>query len=91
MLKEYCQSCGRLMQRKPDFGTEKNGTLSRSFCRKCYIKGEFIEPALTRWQMIERLVPKEMRSKRISYIEALISTNKLLSGLERWRARQFWN
>ncbi len=91
MSEEYCQSCGRLIRRKHDCGTEKDGTENRSYCRKCYSNGLFTEPSMTRWQMIEKLVPDRMERRRLSYIEALIETNQLLSGLNRWRSRQFWN
>lgn len=91
MLVEYCQSCGRLLRRKPDRGTERDGTPSSSYCRKCYLNGSFTEPSLTRWQMIERLLPERMEHAHLSYIEALIEANRLLSGLDRWRTRQFWN
>jgi len=90
MLKEYCQSCGRIINNPGGWGTEADGSLNHDFCRECYVDGWFTEPRLTRWQIISRIVPLWMKEKNLTYREALIEANYFISGLRRWQTTKMW-
>ena len=87
----YCQSCGRRVHKNTDYGTEADGSLNRNYCIKCYKEGRFTEPNLTRTQMVARIVPIYMEEKKLSYRQALIYANYLVSELRRWQTQHMWN
>lgn len=52
---QNCQSCSRIFNSLVKKGTESNGEINYSFCEKCYSKGKFKEPKLTKYDVIERI------------------------------------
>jgi hypothetical protein len=47
----FCQSCGRPLDRSEVLGTEKDGSKSTIYCIVCYREGEFTQPELTLEEM----------------------------------------
>ena len=43
MIEKICQSCGMPITKKEQFGTDKDGKMSKFFCKYCYKNGEFID------------------------------------------------
>lgn len=90
MSEECCQSCGCIIFKQEEFGTESNGSMSRDFCHACYTQGKFTDPTLTRWQVVSRIIPQWMQNKHLSYRDALIQANFFISRLRRWHTNQMW-
>lgn len=69
MEEKYCQSCGMPMGETDDlYGTEKDGTKSREYCKYCYENGAFTAD-VTMEQMIDDCV-KPMLEENPSMTEA---------------------
>jgi hypothetical protein len=49
--KTFCQSC--YMPITTDFGTEKDGKLSKEYCSYCYQNGKWTSPDITFDEIIE--------------------------------------
>jgi len=43
MEKRICQSCGMPIENDSQLGTNKDGSLSKDYCKYCYKDGEFID------------------------------------------------
>lgn len=49
---KYCIRCGMpLAKDDSNRGTEKNGSLSSTFCNNCYVNGEVLNPDITKQEM----------------------------------------
>lgn len=82
---EFCQSCSMPLDRPEMTGTEKDGTLSKEYCRYCYQNGEFTSPAMTLEEMKE-LVKNEMEKRHIS-TDVIDRAVTALPYLKRWRSK----
>ena len=80
--KSICQSCGSPLMKETDRGTEKGGTFTEAYCRRCYWQGVFTEPQMTVDQMKEtiRLKMLEMNFPRFL---AILMANRVYT-LKRW-------
>ena len=43
MKNKICQSCGMPISGEEQFGTNKNGSLNKDYCKYCFENGEFID------------------------------------------------
>ena len=65
------------------FGTEKDGSPSRDYCKYCYQRGEFTRPGLTLDEMKERMA--KMMDKEKLPKDILETAIHRLPQLKRWR------
>lgn len=79
-----CQSCGMPMQMDGDFGTERNGSRSREYCRFCFRNGKFSDEGIS---MKEKIRKNVEIAKKMGMPEA--KARELAEGtipkLKRWR------
>jgi len=78
-----CQSCSIPLD-EGFFGTESDGSQSLDYCRFCYEKGEFLEPAMTAELMIARTVDFMTRKLKIPEAKAREFTRAVIPKLKRW-------
>jgi len=79
-----CQSCAAVLRRPADFGTDESGKRSEKFCRHCYCDGRFVEPFVTRDEMVAR-VAMQLRLGGLHDCSAFRDVAAAISSLERWR------
>ena len=79
-----CQSCGIVMRRSAELGTDRGGRTVRNYCCDCFRDGEFTEPNLT----MEELVARAVHGRWMREVDELAfksAVRGLLANLERWR------
>ena len=86
---ELCQSCGMVLAREEDRGTERDGSRSAEYCRYCYQDGEFTQP-LTLEEQVENnlLALAEWNASAgldLTEGEARAQLLEFLPTLKRWR------
>lgn len=79
-----CQSCGMPIAQNDFFGTEADGKPSKEYCKFCYQNGKFIEPKLTKEQMIERISKFMTEKMKLPEDKAGEIVPKVISSLKRW-------
>jgi len=79
-----CQSCGMPLQGEADHGTERDGRRAIDYCRFCFAKGSFTDPAIALPAMIDRCVRMMAGRGVMPEPEARAVMVKLLPGLKRW-------
>lgn len=86
MMTNMCQSCGMPMGSTDEhYGTEKDGSKSKDYCKYCYKEGAFSSDQ-TMEEMIKTCIPfikedqPEMTDQAISEM-----MNQLLPTLKRWQ------
>jgi hypothetical protein len=52
--RSFCQSCAMPMEKIEDFGTSADESKNKEYCCYCYKNGKFIEPDITKGQMIKK-------------------------------------
>jgi hypothetical protein len=79
-----CQSCGMPMERKKDFGTNADNSISKDYCVHCFQKGRFSYPDMTLKQMIDMLAGMASRMNMTEeQVRKMASKN--LPKLKRWK------
>lgn len=84
MEKRICQSCGMPIASDEQLGTEKDGSISRDYCKYCYADGEFIDK-VSMEEYIERC-SKFGEQAGMSNDEMKALCTKLFPTLKRWKA-----
>ncbi|MEM4366762.1 MAG: zinc ribbon domain-containing protein [Candidatus Anstonellales archaeon] len=79
-----CQSCGMPMV-QGDNGTEKDGTFSPDYCKRCYMDGEFTE-ALEFEEMVEKVANHLVKEMGVGKKEAKEVVEEKLKTLKRWQS-----
>ena len=80
-----CHSCGMLIMKQEEFGSEANHVMNTSYCKYCYWKGQFTEPDITKEQMIEKLADAMKVGKNISDEQAKEMAWGRMRLLKRWK------
>ncbi len=81
---KMCQSCGLPFNEEHKHFIAKEPDGSRSiYCTNCYKDGKFIDPNMTKEDMIELIVP--VLGKAIGEEEARKEMTALLPTLKRWK------
>ena len=82
-MKNFCQSCSMPLHEPALWGTEKDGSASREYCKYCYQRGAFTNPDMTLDEM-RKLVINKMEEKKIpsGIIKKAVSQLPLL---KRWK------
>lgn len=87
-LSTDCHSCYMTFYFNTERGTEKDGSMSRFFCKACYGEGKYLEPDLTFEDAKKRLIAKlqelNYKNRRIKKIE------KNFGKLLRWERLRTW-
>lgn len=78
---KFCQSCGEKFSSMVKFGTEKDKELNKVFCIKCYKKGKFTNPDLTKQDF---KIIYEKKIKDIGLFRKQILRGRFYE-LERWK------
>lgn len=84
MEKRICQSCGMPIASDEQLGTEKDGSISRDYCKYCYADGEFIDK-VSMEEYIE-MCSKFGEQAGMSNDEMKALCTKLFPTLKRWKA-----
>lgn len=80
--KAVCQSCASPILRDLDQGSEKDGTPSEYYCRRCFAWGKFTDPKMTVEEMHE-IVRTRMIGLNFPRFLAKLSANSVYT-LRRW-------
>lgn len=88
MEEKYCQVCGMPMGETDElYGTEKDGSKSKDYCKYCYDKGEVTFKG-TMEDMIEFCVPNMVKANPgISEEEARKRMKVFFPTLKHWQAK----
>lgn len=80
-----CQSCGMLMNKITDFGSNKNRRINKEYCHFCYKDGAFNDPGITMEEKIEKniAIAEKMGMPRD---EAIAKANSIIPTLKRWKS-----
>lgn len=86
-----CQSCGTILIKNSDKGTEIDGCQSEEYCAFCYQQGRFLQD-FTIEELIEILVRhldrwNQDNGVNLTAQEARIELQKLLPTLKRWKTK----
>jgi len=80
--KPVCQSCASPIRSDYEYGTETNGRLTGTYCRRCYRLGSFTDPQMTAAVMHEDLRLRMVEMKFPKFLAKLMA-NKIYT-LARW-------
>jgi hypothetical protein len=83
--KIICQSCGMPMKREEDFGTDKDDSRNREYCRFCFQRGKFTDEGITLNEKIEKLVRIGVSQLGMDEKQARAMAQMKLPGLKRWK------
>ncbi len=84
MEKRICQSCGMPVVSDEQLGTEKDGSISRDYCKYCYADGEFVDK-VSMEEYIE-MCSEFGEQAGMSNDEMKALCTKLFPTLKRWKA-----
>jgi arginine decarboxylase-like protein len=80
-----CQSCGMPLKRDPEGGgTNYDGSKSTMYCSKCYVNGDFQNPAIDTAEKMQAFVKDKLKSMGFPGFIAGMFT-KGIPKLERWK------
>lgn len=79
---KICQSCSMPLDKEELRGTEKDGSLSREYCKYCYQHGNFTHPGLSLNEMKEHMM--SMMDKADLPADILEAAINRLPHLKRW-------
>ena len=68
------------------FGTKKDKTETKEYCKFCYLDGEFTNPNLTQVQMINMSVENMVTEVGFSKQKAQKLANEYIPNLKRWKS-----
>ena len=83
--KQRCQSCGMPFAAEGYYGTNKDLSENKDYCRFCFQKGMFTEPTLTLDGMIEKSVSFMTTNLGFSEQKAREMSVSVISQLKRWK------
>ena len=83
-IRMVCQSCATPLRQEYEKGTEKDGSNSTLYCRRCYRMGAFTDPKMTAEEMHE-IVRVRMVGLKFPRFLAKMSANSIYD-LKRWSA-----
>jgi radical SAM superfamily enzyme len=67
------------------FGTEKNGTETREYCKFCYQDGEYLQPELTVEMMIQMSIDNMTSDLKMDQEKAHELAIQYIPYLKRWK------
>lgn len=73
------------LRRPDDFGTDEAGYRINDYCRHCFVKGAFTEPAITMEQTLERCVTIMAEQHIMPAAQARTLMEETLPRLKRWK------
>ncbi len=84
-LGPFCQSCSMPLRSPDDFGTDEAGYRVNDYCRHCFVRGAFTEPAITMEQMLDRCVRVMADQQIMPAGRARALMQETLPLLKRWK------
>lgn len=86
MQSEYvCQSCGMLIDKPEDLGTNSDLTKNEDYCIFCFHNGIFSEPEISKAEMVGRITQVMMEKTDIPKEQAYLLVDQTVSSLKRWQ------
>lgn len=79
-----CQSCGMKMT-EGFWGSNKDGSESREYCKFCFQEGEFVMPELTSEDMIQLSIHNMTDDLGMEIEKATKIANEYIPKLKRWQ------
>ena len=81
-----CQSCGMPLERNEDFGTNRDGSMNKEYCKFCF-QGRFTDEDITIEQKIAKnvMIAQEMG---IPEDQARQMAENIIPKLKRWRKNE---
>jgi hypothetical protein len=76
------------IRKSEDFGTTATGAKNLDYCWYCFRKGQFLEPDITKEQMIEKVADALKDSQKMPPEKAKAYAEGLIPTLKRWKERQ---
>ena len=83
MTEKICQSCSMPMEKAEQFGTNKDGSVSKDYCIYCYKDGEFIDKVSMEEYIEMSLQFAEQAGMTKEQMKA--HCEKVLPTLKRWK------
>jgi hypothetical protein len=80
--KSICQSCASPVLKEADKGTEKDGSTSPFYCRRCFMTGDFTDLKMTVEKMHEIVRVKMVAMKFPRFLSKQMANN--VYTLKRW-------
>jgi len=80
-----CQSCGLEMIAPGIQGTNADGSENPDYCRFCFREGKFLEPDMTKEQMIEKNASVVSQKSNINMAQAKSMAKLFIPKLKRWK------
>lgn len=86
MENSICQSCGMPLEADLNQGgTNKDGTISDSYCSFCYKDGRFLDEGITLKEKIEKNVQIAMAKMDMPEGKARQMAESVIPSLQRWK------
>ncbi len=86
-----CQSCGMILKKDSDKGTESDGQKSEEYCSFCYQQGQFVQELTVEEQIEHNLQDLDAWNKEtglhLSEQEARDELRQFLPQLKRWQEK----
>ena len=79
----FCQSCSMPLDDLSLLGTEKDGTMSKEYCKYCYQNGSLVNPDMSLNEM--RTMVKMQMEKMHMPSEIIEKAVNILPSLKRWK------
>jgi len=81
----FCQSCGGILNRQEEFGTEADRKRSEDYCSYCYQRSEFVQKNITLEQMTKKAAGFIFLRENIPRDDAQKKAADLIPKLKRWK------
>lgn len=84
-MKNFCQSCSFPMKKdKQGGGTNKDGSINKTYCSMCYKEGRFISPEIKTAKEMQKFCVEQMKKEGMNGFVAWLATRSIPK-LERWK------
>ena len=80
-----CQSCSMPMKDREDFGTNLDGTKNEEYCAYCFSAGNFVDPSISKDEMVQQVTELMMQSEKGSIQEIRLAVDRRIRNLRRWQ------
>jgi len=81
----FCQSCGMPMEVVDDYGSNADKSKSGEYCCYCFRNGKFLEPNITKEEMIEKVTKYMVAQMKMMESQAKKTVENFIPKLKRWK------
>jgi hypothetical protein len=82
---QICQSCGMVMQKEEELGTNLDNTFNYEYCNYCFQNGDFTDAGITMEEKINRLVEFAKDRMNMTEAQAREMASNIIPSLKRWK------